>query len=116
MTVETSGPWRWIELSVVLAVHDRQIGEHGGMDGIRDLGAVESALSRPVYLAADGKPDAAELAAAHLYSLAWLIISGFQSDSFFSCFFSLLLGKFFGSKKVSYKHTMAAVWVPELDT
>lgn len=62
--------WRWIHSRVVLAVHDRQIAEHGGLDGLRDLGAVESALARPQNLAAYGEPDAAGLAASYLYGLA----------------------------------------------
>jgi len=63
-------PWRWVGLNVVLALHDRQIAEHGGADGIRDLGAIESAIARPVNLAVYGDPDAAALAAAYMYGLA----------------------------------------------
>jgi death-on-curing protein len=55
---------------VVFAVHDRQLAEHGGLDGLRDRGAVESALAKPRNLAAYGTPDAAELAAAYAYGLA----------------------------------------------
>ena len=62
--------WRWVERSVVFAIHDRQLAEHGGMDGIRDRGMIESALARPVNLASYGNPDAAELAAAYAYGLA----------------------------------------------
>ena len=65
-----SRPWRWVGLQVVLAIHDRQLAEHGGADGIRDIGAVESALARPANLAAYGDPDAAELAAAYMFGLA----------------------------------------------
>ncbi len=62
--------WRWVDSSVVLAIHDRQLAEHGGLDGIRDLGMVESALARPVNLARYGDPDAAELATACAWGLA----------------------------------------------
>ena len=65
-----SGGWRWVEASVVLAVHDRQIAEHGGADGIRDPGAIDAALARPRNLAACGEPDAADLAAACIHGLA----------------------------------------------
>jgi death on curing protein len=61
--------WRWLSSAVVFAVHDRQIAEHGGADGVRDRGAVESAISRPPNLAAYGQPDAAELAAAYFWGL-----------------------------------------------
>ena len=63
------GPWRWVKLGVVLAVHDRQLAEHGGPDGIRDRGMIESALARPVHLAEYGDPDAADLAAAYASGL-----------------------------------------------
>lgn len=62
--------WRWISAAVVYAIHDRQLAEHGGADGIRDEGAVESALARPRNLAAYGEPDAAALASAYAYGLA----------------------------------------------
>lgn len=62
--------WRWVGAAVVYAVHDRQLAEHGGLDGLRDQGAVESALARPRNLAAYGQPDAAGLAAAYAYGLA----------------------------------------------
>lgn len=70
MTAEPSGSWRWVSLPIVLAVHERQITEHGGIDGIRDQGAIESALARPVHRASYGDPDAAELAASYLFGLA----------------------------------------------
>jgi death-on-curing protein len=62
--------WRWVGLEITCAIHDRQLVEHGGGDGIRDLGAVESALSRPQNLVAYGEPDAASLAAAYAFALA----------------------------------------------
>ena len=62
--------WRWVEANVALAIHDRQLAEHGGLDGVRDRGAVESALARPQNLAAYGEPDAADLAAAYAFGIA----------------------------------------------
>ena len=61
--------WRWIEPTVITAVHDRQIFEHGGPEGVRDPGAIESALARPVHLANYGTPDVADLAAAYAFGL-----------------------------------------------
>jgi death-on-curing protein len=61
--------WRWISADVVYAVHDRQLAEHGGLDGLRDQGAVESALARPQNLATYEEVDAAQLAAAYAYGL-----------------------------------------------
>jgi death on curing protein len=64
--------WRWIRADLVYAVHDMQLMRHGGLDGIRDKNAIESALARPQQLEhyADPKPDAASLAAAYGYGIA----------------------------------------------
>lgn len=64
-----SRPWRWIPLYAVLAIHDEQIAEHGGISGIRDLAVVDSAVARPLNLMAYGTPDAAALAAAYAFGL-----------------------------------------------
>ena len=62
--------WVWIDPSVILAVHDEQIAEHGGSAGLRDRGLLESALARPLNLAACGKPDYADLAACYGVGIA----------------------------------------------
>ena len=62
----------WITQAVVLAIHDQQIAEHGGLSGVRDFGLLESALARPQHLAAygDPAPDIAALAAAYAFGIA----------------------------------------------
>ena len=45
----------WIDETVVLAIHDEQLAEHGGRSGIRDRGLLQSALARPKNLAAYGE-------------------------------------------------------------
>ncbi len=61
----------WILDEVVLAVHDEQLAEHGGLSGVRDRGAVESALARPRNLVAyEACDDLARLAAAYTYGIA----------------------------------------------
>ena len=37
----------WIEDALVLMIHDRQLAEHGGAEGIRDDSLLRSALARP---------------------------------------------------------------------
>ena len=59
----------WVELVVVLAIHDRQIAEHGGLDGLRDEGLLKSALAH-LLANADPKPDFAALAAAYAFGIA----------------------------------------------
>lgn len=62
--------WRWVRADLVYAVHEIQLARHGGLDGVRDQNAVESALARPEQLHAYGNPppDAAQLAAAYAYA------------------------------------------------
>jgi death-on-curing protein len=61
---------RWLDGAVALALHDRQLAEHGGGGGIRDEGLLESALARPLNLWASGEPDLASLAAAYAFGVA----------------------------------------------
>lgn len=63
-------PWVWLDPKVLLAAHDEQLAEHGGIAGLRDQGLFESALARARNLAVYGKPDAASLAAAYAFGLA----------------------------------------------
>ncbi len=60
----------WIAKAVVLALHDEQIAEHGGLSGIRDEGLLESALARPQNLWGYETPDIVDLAAAYGFGLA----------------------------------------------
>jgi death-on-curing protein len=62
--------WRWVSTNVVLAIHDEQIAEHGGLPGLRDDSLLLSALARPQNLAAYGNPDIADLAAAYAFGIA----------------------------------------------
>ncbi len=63
---------RWIHEALAYAIHHRQIAEHGGLDGVRDTGALESALERAKsrYDYAEGTPDLATLAAAYAFGIA----------------------------------------------
>jgi len=62
----------WLETALVLAIHERQLSEHGGSAGVRDEGLLESALARPRQLHAygDPAPDLADLAASLASGLA----------------------------------------------
>ena len=61
--------WIWIPLGAVLAIHDEQIAEHGGIRGVRDLAVIDATLAKPRNLVAYAKPDAAALAAAYAFGL-----------------------------------------------
>ncbi|HET7656468.1 MAG TPA: type II toxin-antitoxin system death-on-curing family toxin [Luteimonas sp.] len=62
----------WVERALAIAIHERQLVEHGGDSGVRDEGMLESALARPRQLHAygDPAPDLAALAASLAYGLA----------------------------------------------
>src|SRR3954451_10651560 len=59
----------WITKTAVLAIHDEQLAEHGGLPGIRDEGALESALARPQNRFHYEKANLIELAAAYAFGL-----------------------------------------------
>lgn len=62
----------WIGKPLALAMHDRQLVEHGGIGGVRDESLLDSALARPQQLHAygDPPPDLADLAASLAFGLA----------------------------------------------
>ena len=62
--------WIWVSLEVALAAHHEQLAEHGGGEGVRDPGMLQSAMARPQNLVAYGHPDAAELAASYAIGVA----------------------------------------------
>lgn len=62
--------WVWVTLAVAEAIHAEQLAEHGGGEGVRDAGLLESAMARPHNLASYGDPDVAALAAAYAYGIA----------------------------------------------
>ena len=55
----------WIIERAVSAAHDRLLADHGGLEGLRDPGLLESALARPRQHYAYGSPDLIELAALY---------------------------------------------------
>jgi death-on-curing protein len=62
--------WRWIDRRALELLHDESLAEHGGATGLRDEGLLESALARPLNLAAYGDPDVHALAASYGVGLA----------------------------------------------
>lgn len=62
----------WVTKEAVLAIHERQLSEHGGGTGVRDMGLLESALAKPqnLFVYGDGKVDLAAMAASYAYGIA----------------------------------------------
>ena len=54
-----------IEEDLVLAIHDRQLVEHGGADGVRDESLLRPALGRPLNHIAYASSDIVELASKY---------------------------------------------------
>lgn len=61
--------WNWVPKGTVFGIHAKSIAAHGGSDGLRDEGLLESALARAENLAAYGEPDLYALAAAYAFGV-----------------------------------------------
>lgn len=66
----TERAWVFLDPKVLLAVHDQQIAEHGGLPGVRSIELFESALARPRNVVNYGSPDVFDLAASYGKALA----------------------------------------------
>jgi death-on-curing protein len=66
--------WRWITKSALMLLHGESLATHGGGEGLRDEGLLDSALARPLnlvaYADADAPPDVAALASSYTVGLA----------------------------------------------
>lgn len=61
---------KWIDHKVVLAIHARQIKEHGGVHGLRDEQLLHSSLDAPKNSYHYEKSNIIVLAAKYVHSLA----------------------------------------------
>ena len=60
----------FLELDEVLRIHARSLAEHGGQDGVRDLGLVESALASAKNVLYYANGDWFDVAAGYAFHLA----------------------------------------------
>lgn len=85
----------WISSELAVAIHKRQLAEHGGADGVRDMGLLESALGRARHLFAytDPTPDIPALAASYAFGIArnHAFIDGNKRTAYVVCRTFLLL-------------------------
>lgn len=88
----------WISAELAVAIHKRQLAEHGGADGVRDMGLLESAIGRPRHLFAytDPTPDIPALAASYAFGVArnHAFIDGNKRTAYVVCRTFLLLNGF----------------------
>lgn len=77
----------WIPMDVILAIHDEQIAEHGGLAGLRDATLLDSALARPQNAFAYGEEDLCLLAALYAAGLVrnHPFADGNKRTAFVSC-------------------------------
>ena len=110
--------WVWIDSRAILAIHDEQLAEHGGGSGLRDQGLLESALARPINMAAYEDPDAAALAASYAMGLAknHPFVDGNKRTAFVALeLFLALNGREFMAGDVDCVVTMLAVAAGDID-
>jgi death-on-curing protein len=60
----------WVPRDLILAIHERQLRDFGGPAGVRDMGALESALARPQNRRQYQGGHYPELAAAYAFGIA----------------------------------------------
>ena len=105
---------RWLKENVVAAIHQRQLAEHGGLDGVRDPGMFSSALARPrnTFAYTQPKPDLATLAAAYAFVVIknHPFIDGNKRTAYVLCrTFLKLNGKDIDATEVEKYQTVVAV-------
>ncbi|HTG45812.1 MAG TPA: type II toxin-antitoxin system death-on-curing family toxin [Verrucomicrobiae bacterium] len=62
---------RWLRGEIVVILHGESLEEHGGLEGLRDEGLLESALARPQNLLHyERTRDLCRLAAAYAHGIA----------------------------------------------
>jgi len=66
--------WRWVSKQALVLLHGESLATHGGREGMRDEGLLESALMRPqnvvAYAGLESTLDVATLAASYGVGLA----------------------------------------------
>jgi len=88
----------WISVELAVAIHKRQLAEHGGADGVRDMGLLESAIGRPrnQFAYSDPTPDVPVLAASYAFGIArnHAFIDGNKRTAYVVCRTLLILNGF----------------------
>ncbi len=68
--MNAAGAPKFLTREQVTALHRKLLEEHGGLDGVRDLGAIESVLMAAQNVWFYSEADLYEIAAAYAYHLA----------------------------------------------
>jgi len=108
----------WVLRSVIDAVHDMQLAEHGGASGVRDEGLLDSALARPKNVYAYGETDLCALAATYAAGIAHNhpYIDGNKRTAFLAAYIFLQInGLELKADEISAAKTMVALASGEID-
>jgi death-on-curing protein len=109
---------RWIHARAVVLLHAESLAEHGGPEGIRDEGLLESALARPRNLFAyEGVTDVARLAACYAVGITrnHPFVDGNKRAAFLALgLFLALNGARLAASQVDAIRTMVAVAAGEI--
>ncbi|HUO26185.1 MAG TPA: type II toxin-antitoxin system death-on-curing family toxin [Candidatus Aquilonibacter sp.] len=61
---------KWVDRRALLLLHAETLAEHGGLAGLRDPGALDASLARPLHLHTyEPESDLARLAAAYAFGI-----------------------------------------------
>ena len=110
--------WRWIDRRALELLHDESLALHGGASGLRDEGLLESALARPLNLAAYGSPEVWERAASYGVGLAknHAFVDGNERAAFLAVGLSLALNGYrLTAPQADATLTMLAVAAGQMD-
>jgi len=108
----------WVDKQALLLLHGESLAVHGGLAGLRDEGLLDSALARPLNLAAYEMPDLFDLAASYGIGVAknHPFNDGNKRAAFLAVgLFLALNGYRLNAGQVEATQTMLAVAAGELD-
>lgn len=108
----------WIPRTLIDALHDRLLAEHGGSTGLRDENLLESALARPLQQAAYGNPDLCDLAAAYAAGIVrnHPFVDGNKRTAFMAAYVFLARnGRRLTAPENEAAHTMMALAAGDID-
>ena len=80
--------FKWLRLEALLILHEEGLAEHGGLEGIRDQGLLESALGNPQNKAHyDETADVFGVASAYAFAIAknHTFFDGNKRAAFLAC-------------------------------
>jgi death-on-curing protein len=110
---------RWIEARAIILLHAESLAEHGGPEGLRDEGLLESALGRPRNISAyQPEADIAALAAGYGWGISHNhpFVDGNKRAAFLAVGLFLRLNGFrLVADKADATRTMMGVAAGEID-